>query len=140
MIVVDTNVVLELMQSAPNGSVLAFANSYPKAVLFTAAIVEAEILSGIAQMPQGRRRTDLEGDARRMFAEEFSGRVLVFDRGAAAHYAAIIEARRAIGRPLEGFDGLIAAVARAAGFKVATRNVRDFEGCGVELINPWEAP
>ena len=139
MIVIDTNVVSELMRAADaDANVVAFADAFPRTALYTTSIVEAEILSGIARLPEGRRRAGLEDDARRMFAEEFAGRVLAFDRNAAAAYAAILEARRAIGRPLEGFDGLIAAVARSAGFRVATRNIADFEGCGVALVNPWE--
>lgn len=138
MIVIDTNVISELMRPEPDPRVLAFADAVPKSALYTTTIVEAEILSGVALLPQGRRRTDLEWNARRMFAEDFAGRVLSFGREAAAQYALILEERRALGQPLEGFDGLIAAAARAAGFKVATRNTPDFEGCGVELINPWE--
>jgi hypothetical protein len=138
MIVLDTNVISELMRAAPNPSVLDFVDAQPRASLYTVAIVQAEILAGIAQLPSGRRRTALETDARRLFAEEFAGRVLPFDEGAASTYADIIERRRAMGRPLEGFDGLIAAIARSAGAAVATRNALDFEGCGVQVINPWD--
>lgn len=137
MIVLDTNVISELMRAEPNPSVFAFVNAQPRASLYTASIVQAEILAGIAQLPNGRRRAALETGARRLFAEEFSGRVLPFDEGAASAYAEIMEARRVIGRPLEGFDGLIAAIARSAGAAVATRNTADFEDCGVEVINPW---
>ncbi len=139
MIVLDTNVVSELMQLEPNPAVFSWIDAHPRAQLYTTTIVQAEILSGIAMLPGGRRRTALEAEARALFASEFGGRVLPFDQQAAAHYAEIIEARRAAGRPLEGFDGLIAATARAAGFRVATRNVSDFEGCGVPLVDPWKA-
>jgi predicted nucleic acid-binding protein len=47
--------------------------------------------------------------------------------------------RKAIGRPLSIQDGQIASIARAKGFAVATRNVRDFVECGVEVINPFES-
>lgn len=139
MILLDTNVLSELMAAEPDPAVFAFVDEKPRASLYTAAIVEAEILAGVARLPEGRRRRALEEDARRLFAEEFSGRVLPFDRAAAAHYGAILAARRAAGRPLEGFDGLIAAIARTAGATVATRNIADFEGCGVALVDPWQA-
>lgn len=139
MIVIDTNVLSELMQAEPNPRVFAFIDAQPRATLYTTAIVQAEILSGVAMLPQGRRRVALEADAQRLFADEFAGRVLPFDQEAALQYAAILERRRAIGRPLEGFDGLIAAIAAAAGFAVATRNTADFADCGVPLVNPWEA-
>lgn len=125
------------MRPEPNKAVFSWVEALPRASLFTTTIVQAEILAGVAQLPAGRRRAALEADAQSLFADEFAGRVLPFDQRAATQYAAIVEARRTAGRPLEGFDGLIAAVARAAGAGIATRNVADFEGCGVELVNPW---
>ena len=68
-------------------------------------------------------------------------RILPFDSAAASEYAQIMAHRRSIGRPMEGheLDCQIAAIARVNGAAVATRNVRDFTDCGVEIINPWEA-
>lgn len=74
-----------------------------------------------------------------MFAEDFTGRVLAFGADAALPYARIAVERRRAGRPISHFDAQIAAVARACGASVATRNVTDFEGCGIPVINPWEA-
>lgn len=91
-------------------------------------------------LPMGRRRTALQEDAERLFSVDFAGRVLPFDETAAIHFAAIRAARRAIGRSLASFDGLIAATARAHGAAVATRNTGDFEGCGIDVIDPWKAP
>lgn len=139
MIVLDTNVISELMRLEPDATVFAFVDAQPARSLYTTSIVVAEILAGIAMLPAGRRRTALEDDASRLFQEEFADRILPFNRRTAVAYAHIIEKRRALGRPLEGFDGLIAAAAAAAGFTVATRNTADFEGCDVDLINPWAA-
>ena len=74
-----------------------------------------------------------------MLRENFAGRILPFDRAAAQYYAVIAAARRAAGMPVKYFDCQIAAIARARGWSVAfsTRNVRDFEGCGIDVINPW---
>ena len=69
--------------------------------------------------------------------EDFRGRVLPFDRAAARAYATIAAARRTAGRPISQFDCQIAAIARAREATVATRNTSDYEGCGIELINPW---
>jgi predicted nucleic acid-binding protein len=44
-----------------------------------------------------------------------------------------------MGRPIDEMDALIAAIALANGATLATRNPRDFENCGVTLINPWVA-
>lgn len=73
------------------------------------------------------------------FEEDFAGRVLVFDELAAHKFASIMAARRSQVRPMGVADGQIAAIARSRGAVLATRNTHDFEGCGVRLVNPWEA-
>lgn len=75
-----------------------------------------------------------------MLDEDFRDRILPFDREAARAYAAIAAERRAAGRPISQFDCQIAAIARAQGASVATRNIGDYEGCGVAVIDPWEQP
>ena len=91
-------------------------------------------------MPAGRRREELLEKIENFLTEFFSGHVLPFNRPAARYYAVIMAQRRAIGRPMEGheLDCQIAAIARANAAQVATRNVRDFTDCGIEIINPWE--
>jgi predicted nucleic acid-binding protein len=111
----------------------------PATQLFTAAICEAEVLFGLALLPAGRRRSALEEAARRMFAEDFAGRVLPFDRAAAEAFAAIGAARRRLGRPIAALDAQIAAIARAHGAVLATRNVADFAECGIDVVDPWTA-
>lgn len=112
----------------------------PAELLFTTSLSQAEILSGLAVMPDGRRRLDLEAAARIMFLEDFDGRVLSFDMKAAAAYAGIFASRRRAGRPTAMVDLMIAAVARSHGASVVTRDTTGFEDCGIALINPWEAP
>jgi predicted nucleic acid-binding protein len=138
MIVVDTNVVAEMMKPSPDPSVVSWLNDQESAVLFLTAITIGEIGFGLEILPQGRRRLHLEQGFERVVAEAFSGRILVFDEEAARNYGVVMGRRRAIGRPLSIQDGQIASIARAKGFAVATRNVRDFVECGVEVINPFE--
>jgi predicted nucleic acid-binding protein len=139
MIVLDTNVLSELMKPAPSEPVVAWVASQPTQSLYTTSITEAEILHGIMLLPSGRRRRAFETAAREMFREEFAGRVLSFGSDAALPYARIAVERRRGGRPISHFDAQIAAIARSAGATLATRNVSDFEGCGVEIVNPWVA-
>jgi predicted nucleic acid-binding protein len=106
--------------------------------LFTTAICEAEILYGLALMPDGRRRVALQNAVAAIFAEDFSGRILAFDSAAAKAFADLAAARRRLGRPIAEFDAQIAAIASAHGAAVATRNVDDFADCGINVINPWE--
>ena len=88
-------------------------------------------------MPEGRRRRDL-GVAFAGILAEFAA-ILPFTSEAAAHHAEIIRPRRTAGRPFEGFDGLIVATVRSVGATIATRNISDFEGCGVDLVDPLTA-
>lgn len=137
MIILDTNVVSECLKARPDPLVVAWLSSQPRARLFTTTIVESEILYGVRLLPEGARKAALTQAVQAIFEDEFAGRVLGFDRGAAAAYAEIVCARRSAGKPIAQFDVMIAAVAHAAGAVLATRNVKDFEGCGVELVNPW---
>jgi hypothetical protein len=137
MIILDTNVVSELMKPAPAGSVVEWIAAQPAATLFTTSITQAEILHGIMLLPSGRRRASVEVAAEEMFKEEFGGRVLPFGSDAAEPYARIAVDRRRAGRPISQFDAQIAAIARSTGAALATRNVSDFEGCGVKLVDPW---
>lgn len=136
MIILDTNVLSETMRPRPSETVLAWlAAPLPETVYLT-AITQAEILTGIDCMPDGRRRRDLMRRAESMFAEDFAGRILPFDSAAAPRLAWWVALRESQGRRVREFDAQIAWVHKAA---VATRNTRDFVGCGVELINPWQA-
>jgi predicted nucleic acid-binding protein len=140
MIVLDTNVVSELMKSAPEPAVMGWIDAIPGATLFVSAITQAEILYGIALVPEGKRRKGLTEAARIAFDTYFRGRILPFDSDAAEAFADLAAGRRLAGRPIAQADAQIAAIARSRGATIATRNVPDFDGCGVEIVNPWTAP
>jgi predicted nucleic acid-binding protein len=137
MFVLDTNILSAMMSLRPSPEVAAWVDGQPEDLLFTTSISQAEILSGLAIMPDGRRRRDLEAAATAMFSEDFEGRVLPFDMEAAAAYADIFAARRRGGRSTATLDLMIASVARSHGASVVTRDTSGFEDCGLSLINPW---
>ena len=137
MLVLDTNMLSAMMRAEPVGRVADWILAQPSEDLFTAAVCQAEILSGIAILPNGRRRADLEEAARAMFDDDFQGRVLPFDTEAAVAYAEVFAARRKAGRPAGTADLMLAAIARVRGASVVTRNVADFKGVGLTIINPW---
>ena len=137
MVVIDTNVVSELMHPAGDPAIASWIAERPTSSLFLTAVSEAELRFGLAIMPLGKRRDGLAAGLERMLRTGFANRVLPFDSAAARAYAEIAAARRAAGRPLSQADGQIAAIARCQGMQLATRNVRDFEGTGVSLIDPW---
>lgn len=138
MFLLDTNVLSVMMSANPAQKVAAWLLNQSSDTLFTAAICQAEILSGIAILPEGRRRADLEEAARAMFADDFQGRVLPFDMDAATRYADLFAARRKAGRPGGTVDLMIAAIACAQGASLVTRNVGNFETAGLTIINPWD--
>jgi|SRR5215813_326518 len=136
MIIVDTNVLSEEMKPVPAKPVHAWFRRQTPADLFTTAVCQAEILVGVAMLPDGRRKLDLETAALDVL-ELFTGRILPFDNTAAAAYAEIVASRQRIGRPINDFDAQIAAIARSYNMALATRNGSDFESIGLRVIDPW---
>jgi toxin FitB len=139
MFVLDTNVLSAIMSSQPVPEVAAWVAAQPEETLFTATVCQAEILAGIAILPEGRRRRTLEEAADAIFADDFDGRILPFDSTAAGLYAQLFAIRRRAGRSTATADLMIAAVARAHDASLATRDIPDFQECGLTLINPWDA-
>lgn len=139
MIIIDTNVVSELMRASPDPAVLAWFAGYEADALFLTAISEAELRTGAAILPAGQRRDLLVGAIDAMIDQDFAGRILPFDSPAARSYAEIVAARRSAGKPIMDADCQIGAIVRSCGMAIATRNVEDFEDCGIDVINPWNA-
>jgi toxin FitB len=139
MIVLDTNVLSEALRPVPESSVLDWLANQPRASLFITTVTRGEILYGIRLLADGKRRHGLWDAARKIFDADFADQVLSFDGDAADMYADIAASRRTAGKPISQFDAMIVAMARSRGASLATRNVKDFEECGVDVINPWTA-
>ena len=139
MILLDTNVISELMRTEPAQIVLDWFGDHDSGDLFISAVTEAELRTGVAILPDGQRRDRLQLAIDAMIYQDFQGRVLPFDSLAAKAYAEIAAQRRAAGHPIAEADCQIAAIARASDASIATRNVKDFDGCGIRVINPWNA-
>lgn len=136
MIILDTNVVSELLRPLPAPQVEAWLAAQEPAGVFLTAIGAAELRYGVAILPEGRRRDGLAAAIDGLLRDDFRDRVLPFDAAAATAFAAIAAGRRAAGAIAQA-DGQIAAICRVHGAALATRNVRDFEGCGLAVIDPW---
>ncbi len=137
MFVLDTNVISELFKPQPAPKAMAWVGSLSGGDLFTTAITRGELLYGLYCMPNGRRKADLLQKLALLFEQELAGHILAYDDAAADAHAEIAAARRAQGRPVSLPDAMIAGIARSRGARLATRNIRDFEGCGVVLVDPW---
>ena len=139
MFVMDTNIVSELMRPEPAAAVAAWIGERDAEDLYLTAVSEAELLYGVAIMPAGKRRHTLEAALHRWLNLGLRGRILPFDSAAARAYAEIAAGRRAAGRPIGEADCQIAAISRSRRAVLVTRNVRDFEGAGLPIIDPWSA-
>lgn len=137
MIVLDTNVISELMKPTPSTRVTDWVSAQPSGTLFTTAINQAEILLGVELLPEGKRHDELAQCVAIMFERYFAEKVLSFDSRAARDFALRSNARRKSGRPISTQDAQIAAIARSRGAALATRNITDFEACGIPVIDPW---
>lgn len=118
---------------------LDWLDRYDSALLFTTSVTIAEIRYGLEILPDGKRKTALAKAMETFWPRYFEGRVLPFDEAAAIAYAGIAAARRKAGKPISHFDAMIAAIAKAHSFAIATRDERGYEGCGVRIVNPWRA-
>lgn len=137
MIVVDTNVASELMKPSPAPVVRDWVRSRRRHELRTTSITLAEVRYGIERLPAGHRRNVLRATADDVFAA-FEDQVLAFDAPAAAHYPIVVTRRDRAGLPIDGFDAQIASICHRHDAALATRNPKDFQHTGLELIDPWQ--
>jgi predicted nucleic acid-binding protein len=137
MIILDTNVVSELQGRKHSDQVVEWLRSYEIEILFLTTVTVAEMRFGLELLSPGRRQTELLA-VFDLVQAEFLGRILGFSIQAAQHYGIIKAHRQKIGRPIETKDAMIAAICLSHGAMLATRNVKDFEGLDLRLVNPFE--
>ena len=137
MIILDTNVISEPLRLQAEPRVIAWLDAQEPSELWLTAITAAELQTGIERMPEGAKRRNLEVQIRAILDEDFSGRIVAFDVDAAPYYAEITAAKARVGQKVEVLDVQIAAIARLRGAVVATRNIKHFDNCGIELVDPW---
>jgi toxin FitB len=139
LILLDTNVVSEPLRRAPEARVVDWIDAQALETLYLSAITVAELRSGVALLPAGKRRTGLQQNLEGRVLPLFAGRVLPFDLPCTQTYAEIIRKAQKTGLAIAAADGFIAAIAATNGLAVATRDTRPFEAAGVTVINPWKA-
>ena len=133
----DTNAVSELTRDAADSGVVAFLSGNED--LWLSTVVLHELDFGIGLLPRGRRRDAISNVLSALVAE-YEDRILPVGRPEAAEAAALRVRAQQSGRVLDLGDALIAGTASANGLSVATRNIRDFHGLGLDIVNPWDAP
>jgi toxin FitB len=139
MIVLDTNVISELMQTDPDAGVVNWVEQRSPSDAYITAVTAAELVYGAARLPEGQRKVDLTLRIMDVIREDFDERVLPFDSRAAALYGPIVADRERRGAPIHMADAQLAAICRAHGAVLATRNTKDFLDTGIDLADPWSA-
>jgi predicted nucleic acid-binding protein len=138
VIVLDTNVVSELARPRPSQPVIDWVDKRDSSNFLITALTAAEMRAGVAVLPNGRRKRDIGSRVEALLTDTFAGLVLCFDIDSSDHYAEILVIRIRAGQPISVIDAQIAAVCRQHQCVLATRNVTDFAGTGIELVNPWD--
>ena len=137
MIILDTNILSELISKSPDRKVLVWLDALPRISICTTSVSAFELQYGVSILPSGKRRETLSTAVDDLLHSLLENRIMPFNTSAASRAASAAAARKALGRPVEIRDLLIAGIANASGAALATRNLKNFEGIGLELINPW---
>jgi predicted nucleic acid-binding protein len=135
LIFIDTNVLSEPLRKQPNEGVLAWLVRHD-AELALSTVAIGEIAYGVAKIRPDRRAKRLE-DGLSEWRRRFAGRIFGLTEEAALTYGEIMGDASRKGRPMSVPDGMIAAIAKTNGGRLATRNLADFETVGLDLVSPW---
>lgn len=140
MIVLDTNVISELMRSEPSQGVVEWLDAQAVDQIAITAVTVGELLYGVARLPDGKRKQRLQHLAMTLITDDFAESVLAYDGPAAQIYSVLVSRSEAKGRAVSIADAQIAAICIEHQAVLATRNCKDFEHLGVQMINPWLLP
>jgi predicted nucleic acid-binding protein len=130
----DTNVVSETIRRLQNDQVITWLREIPSEALFVSVLTLGEIRKGIEGLADRKRRERLRLWLERELPAWFEGRVLGIDLGVADRWGRLLAE---VGRPVPTIDSLLAATALHHELRLATRNAKDFDYPGLEVINPW---
>lgn len=130
----DTNVISELRRRTPDPGVLAWMQHRPSSTLFLSVLTLGELRKGVERLADLQRKLDLSDWLESYLPAFFTGRILPVDTHVCDMWSRMTAHA---GRPLPAIDSLLAATAARHDLVLVTRNVRDFEGLGVPLVNPW---
>lgn len=134
----DTNCISEVVRANPEQRVLDWMDAADEQLMYLSVLTIGEIRKGIAGVPQGKRRTQLETWLELDLRARFSGRILSIELPIANRWGLLAAEAKRKGRSLSAIDGLIAATALHHNLTIVSRNVNDFAVTQVAILNPWE--
>lgn len=135
---VDTNIRSELTRKKPEPAVEAFLKQAGKEHVYISVLSLGEIVKGIAELPVGRKRQELEAWLETEIRPWFGQRILPVSAAVAERWGFLSANGKLRGAPLAVVDGLLAATALENDLTLVTRNSRNFAGLGVVIVNPWD--
>ncbi|SFJ58402.1 type II toxin-antitoxin system VapC family toxin [Aerobium aerolatum] len=138
-LLLDTNVLSEVTKPNPDEGVLKWIHGLDEDRTFISIVSIAEIRRGVALMDSGRKRDALGEWLAHDLPQRFENRIIPVEEPVALAWGDLMALAKRRGRGLASMDGLIAATAVAHQLSLATRNIKDFEGFGVDILNPWAA-
>jgi len=134
----DTNVLSELKRPTPSRKVIEFIAGSPLDQLYVSAVTIAEIRFGIHRSPGTLRRSEIEHWLAHTIRPMFAERNLAITEDIMLRWRLLVEDGRRTGLTFPQPDLIIAATALEHDLILATRNVKDFAGIGIKIVNPWE--
>jgi toxin FitB len=132
---IDTNVLSELRRKTPDARVAQWFTQRPARSLYLSVLTLGEIRKGIEGVQDAKRRTTLIDWLESDLPSFFTGRILSVDGPVADRWGRMVAQAQ---RPLPAIDSLLAATALHHDLSLVTRNVKDFSGVPLTLINPWD--
>jgi toxin FitB len=134
----DTNCISELVRVKPDPHVLHWMDAADESLLYLSVLTLGEIRKGVASLPQSKRRTHLETWLELELGSRFSGRILGIDAPVADRWGLLAAEAKRKGRSLSAIDGLLGATALHHNLTIVSRNISDFAGLPMPILNPWE--
>ena len=134
---IDTCVISELMKSQPNVDVINFLQSIDESKIYISSMTIGELHKGIQKLPESKRRSELLLWIDSV-EEEFEDKILGFNKEVSIIWGQLMAQLENRGYRMSAFDSIICATSLYNNCCLITRNVKDFEKSGIEIINPWE--
>ena len=134
----DTNCISELVRPRPEPRLLEWMEAADETMLHLSVLTFGEIRKGLAALPQGKRRTQMETWLEVDLQARFAGRIMPIDAAIADGWGLIAAGAKRRGKALPVIDGLLAATALHHNLTVVSRNASDFTPAQVHVLNPWE--
>lgn len=134
----DTNCISEIVRPKPDPNVVEWMEAAEETLLYLSVLTLGEIRKGLAILPQSKRRTRLEAWLEVELQARFAGRILEIDTAVADRWGLLAAEAKRAGKALSAIDGLLAATALHHNLTIVSRNVNDFAGSQVPVLNPWQ--